>query len=136
VSWLRSGRFTVAQAAALMYSSDEYYLYHAGGTSTTWVSALYTKLLSRDADTAGLTYWVKLTNDPKYGRDRVAMDLYQSTESRMHRVANLYQALLKRDPDPTGWPFWTQQVYTTGDISLAVILAQSAEYWLLSHDRF
>jgi len=136
VSWLRSGRFTVAQAASLFYASDEYYLYHAGGTSISWVTALYTKLLSRDPDAAGLTYWAAKASDPSFGKSRVAYEFYQSTESRLHRVLNLYQALLARDPDTTGWPFWAQQVYTTGDIVLATNLADSTEYWLRAHQRY
>jgi hypothetical protein len=136
VSWLRSGRFTVAQAASLFYASDEYYLYHAGGTSTSWVTALYTKLLSRDPDAAGLTFWAAKASDPNFGKSRVAYEFYQSTESRLHRVLNLYQALLARDPDATGWPFWAQQVYTTGDIVLATNLANSTEYWLRAHQRY
>ena len=136
VSWLRSGRFTVAQAASLFYASDEYYLYHAGGTPTSWVTALYTKLLNRDPDAAGLQFWVAKAIDPSFGKTRVAYEFYQSTESRLHRVLNLYQALLARDPDPTGWPFWAQQVYTTGDIVLAMNLADSTEYWLRAHQRY
>jgi hypothetical protein len=136
VSWLRSGRFSVAQAASLFYASDEYYLYHAGGTPTSWVTALYTKLLGRDPDAAGLQYWVAKSTDPGFGKSRVAYEFYQSTESRLHRVLNLYQALLARDPDPTGWPFWAQQVYTTGDIVLATNLANSTEYWLRAHQRY
>jgi hypothetical protein len=136
VSWLRTGRFTVAQAASLFYASDEYYLYHAGGTPTSWVTALYTKILSRDPDPAGLQYWVGKSTDPGFGKGRVAYEFYQSTESRLHRVLNLYQALLARDPDSTGWPFWAQQVYSTGDIVLATNLAGSTEYWLRAHQRY
>jgi len=77
-----------------------------------------------------------LTDSPTYGRDKVAYDFYQSTESRMHRVQNLYEVLLKREPDATGWPFWTQQVYTSGDIALAMTLANSQEYWLQAHQRY
>ena len=136
VDWLRSGRFSVAQTAALFYSSPEYFQFHAGNTSQTWVAALYTKLLGRDGDAAGVTHWVTLTDSPTYGRDKVAYDFYQSTESRMHRVQNLYEVLLKREPDATGWPFWTQQVYTSGDIALAMTLANSQEYWLQAHQRY
>jgi len=133
---IRNKTFTVADVASRFYSSDEYYLYHAGGTPTSWVTALYTKLLNRAPDPAGLAAWVTYTTSPSYGRDKVAYGFYQSTESRMHRVLNLYQALLKRNPDPTGWPFWTEQVLTTGDITLAINLANSQEYDLIAQTRF
>ena len=54
----------------------------------------------------------------------------------MHRVLDLYQALLKRNPDPTGGPYWTTQVLTTGDITLAINLANSQEYQLIAETRF
>lgn len=136
VSWLRTGRFTVAQTAALFYASDEYYQVYAGGSASTWVTSLYQKLLNREPDALGLAHWIALTNDPAYGRARVAYDFYQTAESRMHRVQALYQALLQRDPDPTGWPFWTDRVYTTGDIVLAINLADSEEYWQRALQRY
>lgn len=136
VGWLRSGRFTVAQAASLFYASDEYYQFHAGNTPTSWVTMLYSQLLRRAPDAAGLAYWAGLTTDPTFGRSRVAYEFYQSTESRLRRVQALYLALLKREPDSTGWPFWAEQVYTKGDITLAMTLADSTEYWLRAHDRY
>ena len=136
VALLRNKTFSVADVASRFYSSDEYYLYHAGGTPTSWVTALYTKLLTRAPDAAGLAAWVSHTTDPSYGRDKVAYGFYQSTESRMHRVLDLYQALLKRNPDATGWPYWTDQVLTTGDITLAINLAGSQEYDLIAQTRF
>ena len=94
------------------------------------------ELLSRAPDSAGLQHWATLTTDPTFGRDKVAYGFYQSTESRIRRVTNLYQALLHREPDPTGWPFWADIVYNTGDLTLAVNLAGSQEYWLRAQARF
>ena len=62
--------------------------------------------------------------------------VYQSLESRLKRVDALYQALLGRGPDPTGWPFWAEVVRSTGDITLAVSLANSEEYWLRAKARY
>ena len=58
VDWIRSGRFTVAQAAALFYSSQEFYSGIGGGTETTWVTKLYEKLLNRAPDPSGLEFRV------------------------------------------------------------------------------
>jgi len=134
VSWLRSGRFTVAQAASLFYSSNEYYTLHAGNTPGTWVTLLYQKLLNRAADPSGLQFWI--TNTGRYGMDWVAYNFYQSEESRMRRVQNIYQALLYRDPDTVGWPFWTARVLWSGDLQLAWEVANSDEYWTKSHTRY
>jgi subtilisin family serine protease len=136
VGLLRSGTYTVAQVASLFFASDEYYLYHAGGTPTSWVTLLYQKLLNRNPDAAGLASWVSYTNNPKYGKSWVAYQFFQSQESRMLRVEGLYQALLHREPDATGWPFWAQSVLTTGDITLAINLASSQEYWEQAHLRY
>jgi len=135
VSWLRSGRFTPAQVASLFYASDEYYA-KAGGTPTTWVTSLYSKLLNRQPDAQGLQLWLSYTLNPKMGRSWVASQFYQSEESRMRRVRALYEVLLQREPDSTGWPFWTARVLTLGDIALAVDVASSAEYWQKAQGRF
>jgi subtilisin family serine protease len=136
VGLLRSRTYTVAQVASLFYASDEYYLYHAGNSANSWVTLLYQKLLSRAPDAAGLAAWVGYTTNPAYGKSWVAYQFFQSQESRMLRVEALYQALLHREPDPTGWPFWTQSVLTTGDITLAINLAGSQEYWERAQIRF
>jgi len=136
VDWIRTGRFTVAQAAALFYSSEEFYLGLGGNTPSTWVTQLYLKLLGREPEAAGLSAWVAYTTNPAYGRPFVAANFYQSLESRLTRVKNLYQVLLGRDPDPTGWPFWADVIATAGDIELAVSLAVSEEYALRALDRF
>jgi hypothetical protein len=136
VGLLRSGTYSVAQVASLFYASDEYYIYHAGNSATTWVTLLYQKLLGRSPDSAGLAGWVSYTNNPKDGKSWVAYQFFQSLESRMVRVQGLYQALLHRAPDSTGWPYWAQSVLTTGDITLAINLASSQEYWERAQIRF
>jgi hypothetical protein len=134
VSWLRSGRFTVAEAASRFYSSDEYFTVAAGGSTSTWVQLLYQKLLSRTADSAGLPFWI--TNTGRYGMDWVAYNFYQSEETRMRRVEVIYQTLLFREPDSVGWPFWTARVLSTGDLQLAWEVANSDEYWDKAHIRY
>lgn len=136
VSWIVSKRFTVAQAASQFYSSPEFFAGIGGNTLQSWVTQLYEKLLYRAPDPAGLAFWVARAGNPSIGRTSVAYDFYQSTESRMTRVKNLYQVLLKRDPDPTGWPFWAEIIKTSGDIELAVSLADSEEYANKAWDRY
>jgi hypothetical protein len=127
--FIRNKTFTVADVASRFYSSDEYYTLHAGGTPSAWVTSLYAKLLNRTPDPGGLQFWIDHTNDPSWGRDKVAYNFYQSEESRRDRVQAMYEVLLNRGPDAVGWPFWTQRVLTTGDIALAYDIANSQEYW-------
>ncbi len=136
VDWIRTGRFTVAQAASLFYSSQEFYQGLGGNDLTSWVTKLYEKLLNRAPDPGGLSMWVSYAANPAYGRSWVAGQFYQSLESRLTRVRNLYQAVLGRNPDPTGWPFWAEVILAKGDIELAVSLAGSREYFMRSWDRY
>ena len=76
------------------------------------------------------------TNNPAWGRAKVALAFYQSMESRLKRVDVLYQALLGRGPDSVGWPYWAQTVLSSGDITLAINLADSAEYWMRASTRY
>jgi len=134
VSWIRSGRFTVAETAARFYSSDEYYSQFAGNSPASWVTQLYQKLLNRQPDAGGLSFWI--ANTSKYGRDWVAYNFYQSQETRMLRVEVMYRTLLNREPDAVGLPFWTARVLTTGDLALAWEIANSDEYWEKAHVRY
>jgi hypothetical protein len=136
VNLLENRTFTVADVASRFYSSDEYYTLHAGASTQAWVTSLYAKLLNRTPDPGGLQFWINHTNDPSWGRDRVAYNFYQSEESRMDRVQAMYHVLLNREPDIVGWPFWTQRVLTTGDIALAYDIANSTEYWDKAQTRF
>ena len=135
VSWLQSGRFTVAQTAALFYASAEFYAGLGGGTPTSWVTTLYSAVLGRAPDPAGLAAWVGYTTNPAYGREWVAAAFYGSLESRMRRVTNLYAVLLGRAPDPGGLSLWAQEVERSGDLALAVSLAGSPEYALRAESR-
>ncbi len=134
INQLRTGRRTVAQAAASFYASDEYYRGFGGGTDRTWVADLYPKLLGRTADPSGLDYWTRQTH--LTGRDSVARRFYQSPESARNRVRGLYQDLLGRAPDPSGLTYWSGRVVRDGDLALAVQLAASSEYARRAVARF
>jgi hypothetical protein len=136
INLLRTKTFTVAEVASRFYSSDEYYTLHAGASTEAWVTSLYAKLLNRTPDADGLQFWIRLTNDKNWGRDKVAYNFYQSEESRRDRVQAIYHVLLNREPDNTGWPFWTQRVLTTGDIALAYNIANSDEYFARAQTRY
>ncbi|MCU1452372.1 MAG: hypothetical protein JWN46_518 [Acidimicrobiales bacterium] len=126
VGQIRSGAQTVAQVAAQMYASDEYFTHLGGGTNATWISDLYVKLLGRQPDPGGRNYWVQET--VAHGRVNVAGRFFESLESRRTRVTRLYLFLLGRNPDTGGRDFWAGQILTHGDIVLAVELASSDEY--------
>lgn len=134
VGRLRSGRHTVAQAAAEFYASSEYFNGIGGGTVGSWIDDLYEKILLRSSDPSGRAYWIGQV--AAQGRGRVALRLYQSNESARTRVKGLYQALLGRNPDQAGLNYWMPRVISNGDLALAVNLAGSPEYANRAVTRF
>lgn len=122
---IQSHSLTVAAVAAAFYSSQEYFQL-TGGTTSLWVTDLYTKILDRSVDQGGLTYWIARTD--RVGRTGVAYSLYQSLESRNTRVTALYGSLLGRIPDMSGLAYWSNRVLSLGDLALASSLASSNEY--------
>lgn len=140
---ISSGKMSVATVAANFYASNEYFAGFGHNNLTTWVKDLYTKILSRDGnnDPQGVAYWVQMAQQKAKpnaysGRVWVAYSFYQSQESREKRVTALYQQLLHRGTDPGGLAFWAGQILTKGDISLAVNLASSDEYYTNAHNRY
>jgi surface antigen len=123
----------VPDAAAMLYGSAEYYSL-AGGTPTSWVASLYQAILGRTADSAGLQYWVGQI--AAVGQVGVALQLYQSLESRQTRVQALYKHLLGRGADSGGLAFWSGRILTSGDLALASYLASSDEYLDRAESRF
>ncbi len=135
VNTIVSKRFTVAQVAAQFYSSAEFFDRNARD-NTTWVTALYQRLLHRQPDGVGLPFWVSRAADPAIGRTSVAYDFFQSQESRQTRVNGLYQELLQRNADPSGLSYWSGVIFSAGDLELAVNLASSQEYADRATQRF
>ena len=134
--WVRtvaSGSRSLESVGAQFYASAEHYR-KAGGTDEAWVTDLYAKLLGRQPDPDGLSFWSART--ASRGRLHVATQIYGSPESRRDRVAALYDALLDRAPDPSGLAYWSARIASTGDLELAVHLATSSEYGTRALVRF
>lgn len=123
----------VPVVVAALYGSSEYYT-RTGSTPQGFVTALYTAILGRAVDGGGLAYWTSQIST--VGRDGVALQLYQSQESRETRVKALYAHLLGRAPDAGGLSYWAGQILTSGDLALAANLATSAEYLNRAQARF
>ena len=114
--------------AVYYYGGPEYYGAN-GNTPAGFVTALYQDILHRQPDQSGLNFWVGMLNAGVLDRYGVAASFYASVESRRDRVNRLYQRILGRGPDPGGWDYWAGQLLNTGDVSLAVLLAGSDEYY-------
>lgn len=128
------GGTTPAAVAAYFYASAEYFT-RAGGTNSRWVADLYEEILHRQPDASGHAYWRGLA-DRGVGRDVIALDFYQSIESRRDRVKRLYRDLLGRIPDAGGHAYWAEVLTNGRDVDLAIFLAGSDEYYQRSLRRF
>jgi len=134
--WVRELRrgVAVSKVASFFYSGDEYYTGIGGGTVRTWIADLSQKLLGRPASEADLDYWEGQV--ATRGRNRVALDYYQSAESRTDRVQDLFQALLGRPASGADASYWAGRLRNEGDVVLATTLASMQEYFDRAQDRF
>ena len=85
-------------------SSNEYLKDH-GGASATWVTSLYTNLLSRQPDQSGLAAWTQGLNHGATPA-AIAQGFVYSPEFLGIQVNSTYQSLLGRSVDPTGLTDW------------------------------
>ncbi len=125
VSKLRSGLTEVGLVASLVGSGE--FLTKAGGDTPGFVDRAYQVLLDRAPDPAGRQSWIDAVESGT-PRHTVGATLYQSSESRRHRVRSLYLQFLHRSPDAGGLAYWMGVIRTRGDVSLAISLGSSNEY--------
>jgi hypothetical protein len=105
-------------------SSKEYIADHGGGS--TWITGLYSDLLNRKPDVAGLTFWQTML--PRESAVAVAQGFVYSAQFDASLVTAAYQQFLGRNPDPTGAVYWRQQLQQgLSSEQLSVLLASSSE---------
>jgi hypothetical protein len=125
---LMQNGLTNQQLEAGLVASDEFYG-NAGGTSTAWIDAIYTRLLDRTADASGETYW---TNQLSAGVSRgdVALRIANSAENDAQLISDDYFHYLGRAADPDGSAYWLGQ-FAGGRTNEDVIagFTGSAEYY-------
>ncbi len=115
----------ISTVAAAFYSSPEYIQRFAGGSHAAWIDDLYAKLLNRTPDTAGHAHW---TQQAQASPQVVALQFFQSPESRRQRVQRIYQEFLGRSPEPAGLEFWSERLAVVDDITLTDQLIATPEY--------
>lgn len=84
----------VLDLRVLLFSSDEYFR-QTGNTNRAWVESLYTDILGRAAEPAGVRYWVGQANQ---GTERalIVAGFYLGRESLGNRTDEYYELLLAR----------------------------------------
>jgi hypothetical protein len=78
-------------------------------TDTSFVNALYSLVLGRPADAAGLTAWVQALQSG-VSRQALAQSFLSCEEADRRVVDEYYRLFLNRPPDPAGEQFWTDSL--------------------------
>ncbi len=110
--------------------SSEFYR-KAGGTTPTFVDAVYQSVLGRTADPSGRAYWIKRLNNGR-SVEGVARSLVASTEYRRHRVNETFGRILDRAPSTGERDYWMTKIATTRIELLLATLASSPEFYELA----
>jgi len=100
---------TEEQVALGFIQSAEYNADHSSTDS--FIDALYTEILGRDADGAGVAAWSAELN-ANVSRATAASAILESTESSTRAIDSYYLAYLHRRSDSTGAASWLQALQT------------------------
>jgi hypothetical protein len=135
---VRAGTVTLTQLADFFTASPEFMARYGSLNNTQFVTLLYSNVLGRAPDTAGLNGWVNLLNTG-YTRGQVLLGFSDSPENQAAManevfVTMMYAGMLRRTPDPAGFSAWVSGLdagtYTRTQVINGFFL--STEY----HNRF
>jgi hypothetical protein len=118
---------TRPEMLARLTGSSEFYR-KAGGTTPTFVDAVYQSVLGRTADPSGRTFWINQLNKGR-SVESVARTLVASSEYRRTQAKNTFVRILERQPTTGERDYWTTKLATTRVEVLIATLASSAEYY-------
>jgi hypothetical protein len=95
-----------------------------------FVMQMYRDLLGREADGAGLNFWLAQLNTNSQGRVAMVQSFLFSPEAENTegQAARLYFAAFGRSADPAGLRFWAAQVASQGAAAVAQQFAASGEF--------
>jgi subtilisin-like proprotein convertase family protein len=110
------------------------FLVKSGGTTTGFVNAAYQAILGRQPTTSERSAAVARLNAGTTQR-QVALDLYNTVESRQRRVKNQFEFLLRREPTTADNNTWVPYLATKSDIELAITLGASDEYYAYAQNH-
>jgi sugar lactone lactonase YvrE len=107
---VKSGTITLTQLADFFTASPEFAATYGALDNTQFVTLLYSNVLGRAPDAAGLSGWVSLLGSG-YSRGQVLLGFSDSPENQA-AIANevfvtmMYAGMLRRTPDPSGFSGW------------------------------
>ena len=123
---VRNGTITVTQLADFFTQSPEFVSLYGSLNNTQFVTLLYSNVLHRAPDTAGLNGWVQLLTTGGYSRGQVLLGFSDSTEYQAAManqvfVTMMYAGMLRRTPEPTGFNGWVNGL-TAGTYSRTQVI--------------
>ena len=104
------------------------FLTKTGGTSAGFVNGAFQAILARQPSAAERAARVNAIAAGT-SRRKVALDLYNTSESRRRRTKVQFQLLLHRSPTSGEYTTWVAKLATSSDVDLAIALAASTEYY-------
>ena len=123
---MRRGVLTPDDAYRTFMLSQEYYII-SGGTTESYIAAVYRQILKRDAIEPEIAYWVGISN--QYNRFEVVNRIWRSVETAETRVSEMYRNYLGREPDRQGQIQWGRYNLQYGDSWVRAAILNSGEYW-------
>jgi hypothetical protein len=117
----RANRVPLSAAADLFVTSTEFVSTYGALTNAEFVELVYANVLGRDADAAGLTYWIARLQ-AGLSRGSLMIGFSESDEfvaytetfppvpTESMQTLRLYIAFFFRVPDAPGWLHWSAQV--------------------------
>ena len=111
---------------SLILGSDEFFD-NEGGDNTSFVTALYGRVLGRTPDQPGADFFLEKL-DEGWPRQMVAGAVVLSAEGRRNFINIIYQSLLQRPVDEPSLNVWITTPYRT----IAVAVIASDEYFTLA----
>ncbi len=110
VGLVRNGTVTLAQLADFFATSPEFVAAYGTLDNAQFVTLLYSNILGRVPDAAGLAGWTALL-DGGMSRGQVLLGFSESTEYQAAManevfVTMMYAGMLRRTPEPSGFSGW------------------------------
>lgn len=120
---------TIEGLSAALYGSQEYFNLQ-GATTAGVVQSFYRNVLARDAEPAGLAYWLDQIDQRGLSRGLAALQFLNSPENNRLLVRNMYLDYLHRLPADAEIDFWANRLTpTTGRAALYIDFLGSPEYF-------
>lgn len=102
----------VIAVASLIAIFSFYYMQNI--TAEAQITESYHKILNRDPDHAGLSYYSDQIIHNGKSIEWVEEQIKNSPEATAVRIGELYREILNREPDPEGMNYYTQEVMNNG----------------------